>query len=258
MGLIASALLTLLVAILAKLLADECKAWAPSITAMLVRAAVRMLPVQMRDRFSEEWHSHLSEVPGDISKVVVACNFLLASFDIAQGPFGLRKRAFDLTLAIAIALFLAPLLALIGVSIKLDSPGPILLRRTRIGRNGKPFQVLKFRSSHTTRLGAFLRRCSLDELPLLFNVIAGDMSFVGPLTDDDRELHGPGMIEAHPDSAGRWSLTQDIKTILASFGCILLHEKDPDLERHWKWGLLVVSYPFIPLLLGLLRTIVGF
>jgi Undecaprenyl-phosphate glucose phosphotransferase len=93
---------------------------------------------------------------------------------------------------------LAPLFALIAIAIKLDSPGPIFFRQRREGFNDRQFAIWKFRSMHhsasewdsitqasrgdarITRVGAFLRRTSLDELPQLFNVIAGEMSLVGP------------------------------------------------------------------------------
>jgi lipopolysaccharide/colanic/teichoic acid biosynthesis glycosyltransferase len=94
-------------------------------------------------------------------------------------------------------LLLSPVLAAIAVAVRLDSSGPVLFRQTRIGRHGKPFRILKFRTMvdgasrlaanvspdgdpRVTRTGAFLRRTYLDELPQLINVLRGDMSLVGP------------------------------------------------------------------------------
>ena len=107
------------------------------------------------------------------------------------------KRGFDLLAASAGLLLLWPLLLLIAILVKIDSPGPVLYRGERTGRYGKPFHILKFRSMvvdaerlggfstaqndpRVTRLGRFLRRFKLDELPQLFNVLRGEMSVVGP------------------------------------------------------------------------------
>jgi Undecaprenyl-phosphate glucose phosphotransferase len=110
----------------------------------------------------------------------------------------LMKRSFDFVTSFALLVALSPLLALTALAIRLDSPGPILFRQPRLGLNNKEFNVLKFRSmfveqadlearkqtkrndARVTRVGAWLRRLSIDELPQLFNVLAGDMSLVGP------------------------------------------------------------------------------
>lgn len=118
------------------------------------------------------------------------------------------KRILDVTLASIALILLSPLMVLIAIAIKLDSPGPIIVRQVRIGRWGKPFDFFKFRSMREnadkelqllidqneasgpifkirndprrTRVGRWLRRFSLDEIPQLFNVLRGDMSLVGP------------------------------------------------------------------------------
>jgi len=124
------------------------------------------------------------------------------------------KRVIDVALAAVLLVVLAPLLALIALAIRLDTPGPLLFRQERYGRWRLPFVVLKFRTMHdgaspeahrlyiaqlaiaggddgpglkkltgdprVTRIGAFLRRTSLDELPQLVNVLRGEMSIVGP------------------------------------------------------------------------------
>jgi lipopolysaccharide/colanic/teichoic acid biosynthesis glycosyltransferase len=109
---------------------------------------------------------------------------------------GPLKRAFDIAVSGSALLVLSPILAGIWVAVRLESPGPGLFRQRRGGFQGRPFHILKFRTmtkcegstiaqakqgdDRTTRLGRFLRRTSIDELPQLFNVLIGDMSIIGP------------------------------------------------------------------------------
>ena len=110
---------------------------------------------------------------------------------------GAAKRALDLVVAVPALLVLAPLFALIALLVRLDSGGPVLFRQRRAGICGRDFDILKFRTMHVlengdtvvqaregdpraTRVGRWLRRYSLDELPQLINVVRGDMSLVGP------------------------------------------------------------------------------
>lgn len=105
------------------------------------------------------------------------------------------KRVFDVAIAGVALVVTAPLLALIGLAVRLTSRGPALFRQERVGRGGVPFTIHKFRTmrvahdgalvsatgdSRVTSLGALLRRTKLDELPQLFDVVAGTMSLVGP------------------------------------------------------------------------------
>jgi lipopolysaccharide/colanic/teichoic acid biosynthesis glycosyltransferase len=107
------------------------------------------------------------------------------------------KRVFDVCVSVAGLILLSPLLAGIAFAIRCTSPGPVLFRQLRIGLCGRPFTILKFRTMvarapslgpnvspaddpRVTRIGAFLRRRYLDEIPQLLNVIRGDMSVVGP------------------------------------------------------------------------------
>jgi lipopolysaccharide/colanic/teichoic acid biosynthesis glycosyltransferase len=109
----------------------------------------------------------------------------------------MTKRLFDIILSMVGLIILAPMFLVIAVAIKIDSPGTVLYKGVRTGIDGKPFRMLKFRTMvmnaevlggpstgrcdpRITRIGRFLRRYKLDELPQLVNVLIGDMSIVGP------------------------------------------------------------------------------
>lgn len=205
-----------------------------------------------------------------------------ATLVVARGPLGLRermiKRLFDLAFSSAALLVLSPLLLLVAVAIKLDSPGPVFFRQPRIGRQNQLFHVFKFRSMRNdladvggvrsaeredprvTRVGRFIRRTSIDELPQFINVILGDMSIVGPRPHavhstaeeqlfwniHDRYWHRhackPGItglaqimgyrgathrksdltsrVDADLDYLQRWSFWKDIRIILDTVRCL--------------------------------------
>lgn len=151
----------------------------------------------------------------------------------------LLKRSFDLLSTSVALIFLGPLIVLIALAIRLDSPGPVFFRQVRVGRDGGHFKIFKFRSMVTdaeqrkddlrglneageglfkiandprvTRVGRFLRSSSLDELPQVFNVLRGEMSLVGPrplVIDEDAQVVGLDRSRLHltPGMTGPWQV----------------------------------------------------
>jgi lipopolysaccharide/colanic/teichoic acid biosynthesis glycosyltransferase len=148
------------------------------------------------------------------------------------------KRAFDLFAGGLVVLPVAPIMAAIALAIRLDSRGSIFFRQTRIGRDGRPFEILKFRSMvvdaesrkaelqhlnetdglfkiandpRITRIGRLIRATCLDELPQLINVIRGEMSLVGPrplVVDEDAKVAGLDRARLHltPGMTGHWQI----------------------------------------------------
>ncbi|MCK2183039.1 undecaprenyl-phosphate glucose phosphotransferase [Halomonas getboli] len=155
----------------------------------------------------------------------VAGLFLL---DLSCSPMSFSARLVkwleDKFLALAILVIVSPVLLFAAIGVKLTSPGPIFYRQERVGLNGRPFMMMKFRSmpvdserdgvrwggaksKTTTRFGAFLRRTSLDELPQFFNVLKGDMSIVGPRPErtvfvETLKHEVPGYMQKHMVKAG--------------------------------------------------------
>ena len=188
------------------------------------------------------------------------------------------KRLFDLACAAPLALVTLPLMTCIAVAIRLSSPGPVLFRQRRIGVNGRPFTLVKFRSMvpdaearlealralnetsgaafklrndpRVTRVGRFIRRTSIDELPQFWNVLRGEMSIVGPRplpaeTDQFQRRHlrrlsvKPGItctwqvsgrssigfdrwMELDLAYIDSWSLWQDVKILARTIPAVLI------------------------------------
>lgn len=165
---------------------------------------------------------------------------------VAEGSFRytVAKRFIDILVSIAMMVLLAPLFLIIALLVRVSSPGPIFYRERRVGRFGKHFTIYKFRSMHTceylnqvlqysedeqdqlqrrigrkhvhdpriTRVGAVLRKLSLDELPQLVNIIKGDMSLVGPRPVVDAELAHYGSYAifyklVFPGLSGLWQVS---------------------------------------------------
>jgi exopolysaccharide biosynthesis polyprenyl glycosylphosphotransferase len=146
-------------------------------------------------------------------------------------PYSITKHMVDLAGSLLLLVSLAPLFLLIALFIRLDSSGPVLFVQERVGRNGRPFKMYKFRSMHKgtpkygpsptttfdpriTWIGRFLRRNSLDELPQLVNVLLGDMSLVGPRPEMPFIVHAytseqRQRLQVTPGITGLWQLSAD-------------------------------------------------
>jgi lipopolysaccharide/colanic/teichoic acid biosynthesis glycosyltransferase len=151
----------------------------------------------------------------------------------------IMKRFIDITLATCALLFASPILIAIAMAIKLDTRGPVFFRQERIGRSGNPFRIFKFRSMtadawqrrdavaqlneadgplfkmendpRVTRVGALIRKTSLDELPQFINVFRGEMSLVGPRplpTEESNRIDGAALarLDVKPGITGLWQV----------------------------------------------------
>jgi exopolysaccharide biosynthesis polyprenyl glycosylphosphotransferase len=163
------------------------------------------------------------------------------------------KRAFDLAYTTIGLLAVAPLMIVAAVAIKLDSPGPVFFRQQRVGRHGKSFHIFKFRTMvkdaealkeslrdrnearegmfkiaddpRVTRVGRFLRKTSLDELPQLLNILKGEMSLVGPrplVLDEDQRVQGwhRRRLELTPGMTGPWQILGPVRVPLSEMVAI--------------------------------------
>jgi exopolysaccharide biosynthesis polyprenyl glycosylphosphotransferase len=191
----------------------------------------------------------------------------------------LLKRVLDIALSSVAILLLGPALLLIAIAIKLSSPGPVLFWQTRVGLGGKHFRIAKFRSMvhdaearrdglehesvyadqrlfkimndpRITRIGVFLRRTSLDELPQLLNVLAGEMSLVGPRPPlpaevDLYEEHHYTRFDVKPGMTGPWQVNG--RNLITDFEEII--QLETEYIRGWTiWkdlGLLLRTVPAV-------------
>jgi exopolysaccharide biosynthesis polyprenyl glycosylphosphotransferase len=188
------------------------------------------------------------------------------------------KRTFDVVGSAALVVILGTLLVAIAVIIRLTSPGPVLFRQTRIGRDGQPFEMLKFRSMvvdadarkselraineadglfkidkdpRVTFVGRLLRRSWLDELPQLFNVLRGDMSLVGPrplVLDEDEKIHGwhRQRLDLTPGMTGPWQVLGAARIPLREMVAI-----DYLYVANWSlWGDVKILLRTVPCVVG--------
>lgn len=208
-----------------EILAPDIKFWQDSIR----QSQIRVEPIEVCD-----------------SKLTALRSTAQSKRRLALKYYPILKRSIDITFSLLGTIMAFPLMVLIAIAIKLDSPGPVLFRQTRVGKNrryhsnghlrerrnfdlkGKPFIIYKFRTMRTdadpyaaspgdnndprlTRVGKIIRRLCLDELPQLFNVLKGEMSLVGPRPEMPFIVQRYDMIEslrlqAKPGITGLWQL----------------------------------------------------
>jgi Undecaprenyl-phosphate glucose phosphotransferase len=164
-----------------------------SATAMIERCAETFLSLPV------EIHLGPEQVLHKFDEVKLSTLGPVSSLQITRRPLSrfeiMQKRLFDLAIAAAALIAATPLLLAVAVLIRFDSRGPVFFGQLRYGFNQQPFRIIKFRTMHSvddgsrqatrgdariTRVGSFLRRWNIDEIPQLFNVLTGDMSLVGP------------------------------------------------------------------------------
>jgi lipopolysaccharide/colanic/teichoic acid biosynthesis glycosyltransferase len=187
---------------LGPLIGQQVSGSVPEYTASKAKAAARMLPSEVAADYEETWMAELeamAEKP--FSAIRYARGLRRAARSITAEINGKAagvswwtalSRALDLNVGFVLLLFLSPLLSAIGLALRLDSPGPALIRRSRLGKGNERFSLVCFRtfsipdrgdgpiSVKSTQIGQFLERRALDTLPYLFNLLRGDISLIGP------------------------------------------------------------------------------
>jgi exopolysaccharide biosynthesis polyprenyl glycosylphosphotransferase len=241
----------------------------PNTSDTLVLEALRKLegqvPVSEIPRYFElhNWRTEAEELHG-LTLMHLPTASLAASERI-------MKRLMDITFATCALVISAPVLLITALAIKLDTPGPVFFRQERMGRAGKPFQIFKFRSMiddawehrdavarlnqvdgplfkmendpRVTRVGAFIRRTSIDELPQLINVVRGEMSLVGPRplpTEESDRIDGAALtrVDVKPGITGLWQVCGRSDLTYAD-----LQHLDSAYVRSWSlmWDLRIMA-----------------
>jgi exopolysaccharide biosynthesis polyprenyl glycosylphosphotransferase len=241
----------------------------PNTSDAIVLEALRQLegqvPVSEIPRYFElhNWRSEAEELHG-LTLMHLPTASLSASARII-------KRLIDVTLATCALVLASPVLLIIAAAIRLDTSGPVFFRQERSGRAGKPFRIFKFRSMtadawqrrdtvtqlnevdgplfkmendpRVTRVGAFIRKTSLDELPQLINVVRGDMSLVGPRplpTEESERIDGAGLarLDVKPGITGLWQVCGRSELTYAD-----LQHLDSVYVRSWSltWDLRIMA-----------------
>ena len=179
---------------------------------------------------------------------------ILVTESPGQGWNALLKRLLDIVFSLAGLLLLSPLLVALWIAVKLDSPGPALYIQERVGLSGKRFKMYKFRTMRAgaegedgpawtkpgdvrrTRLGAILRRLSLDELPQLWNVLVGHMSLVGPRPEQ------PVFVRQFRSSIPRYMLRHHVKAGITGWAQVNGLRGDTPLDQRVEYDLYYIQH----------------
>ncbi|NNE43262.1 MAG: exopolysaccharide biosynthesis polyprenyl glycosylphosphotransferase, partial [Gemmatimonadetes bacterium] len=165
-----------------------------------------------------------------------------------------KKRILDVTVSATALVVLAPLFAFLALLVRLDSPGPVIFRQPRLGRDGREFRILKFRSmpvdaeggtgpvranredARPTRVGRILRRTSLDELPQLWNVLKGEMSLVGPRPEREH------FVDEFQESIPRYLERHGVKSGLTGWAQVNGLRGDTSIEDRTRYDIWYVEH----------------
>jgi len=205
-------------------------------------ASIRFAPDWFTYRFINHGVSEILDIP-----------MLDISASPISGVNNLIKMIEDRILSSLILILISPLMILIALGVKLNSPGPILYRQERIGLNSRPFQMLKFRSmpvdtdakglswgganeKATSAFGRFIRKTSLDELPQFLNVLYGDMSIVGPRPER------PQFVEAFKDQIPGYMKKHLVKAGITGWAQVHGWRGDTDLEQRIEHDLYYIEH----------------
>jgi len=193
-----------------------------AVVAAASEAGAKLAYVPTQAISSDAWVDYV-----DIDGLLLAT----VSAPISRSLYRAAKRICDFFVSAILILVTAPLLAVLAIAVRMDSEGPVIFKQRRVGKNGKLFDIYKFRSmrvdapkygfsptaahdARITRVGRYLRKTSLDELPQLFNVVKGDMSLVGPRPEMPFIVEQYGQRERQrlcvtPGITGLWQLSAD-------------------------------------------------
>lgn len=228
----------------------EINEWLPWLAKKIMRKAVLILSEELRERYSEEWAAVLDDVPGKILPFVTACGFWWTASRRRILTAVMRRsndavfRVNDLGSAVAFFFFFGWLYACVAACVKLSSGGPAVYAIPSIGKDGRVFRLYRFRTMvndsdavlarhlrenegarrewalhqrlendpRFTRVGAFLRRYSLDELPIFINLLKGDVALVGPSLCTPRSIVHYGddfeqYLSVPPGITGPWQIS---------------------------------------------------